>query len=643
MKRSAILYLLAGLIFFIPSRSLAGVENIPTGSFIINMGKSPQTFQNGLRPYGLIYDLLKNYNVPVKWVINPTKSKDGADFVHNGITYSGGTFIILQDYRTAAINTVITTWQSKGVVGATSVSNFSVEVFMTLLFAPNWTMDKDNGDIAVSYFDNAQIPSSAYGGSLSSSWKTPAQLGICDDIFVMPHADPTWATHNNLYYWNQNYKGNIWAACHAVSVMEAITNPPLTIKMNFLSSIELINFISHADGSPPYTYLYLSDPVAQFMGSLDAATDNGSEQIYLPLAGGGWRGTSKIITYDPTQANVPSISPGPAVAVIYGRAYGDTTRGWVMYESGHDHDKATVAVASRVAAQRAFFNFSFLATTSKSQVDVNMNNVPGVMLIGQPVPVGFTLPPGYSASNYIIKWTSSCGGTFTPSDNIQNTVFTPPNNPLLTSCVLSVSITDSCNRKNFNAKNVNLTIILLPLKLGELFINKTGNGNQLNWETYQEDEPVDFKIEQSFDAVSFSTLNTIHSTGISQGHQYSYTDQNSYDKTVYYRITAVDNTGRRYSTNIVSMHSLSSSDQYGYSIFPNPAKNKIVLRFIMPIEKSKQLTIMDQNGKIVLSKLIPAGTVELLIAEIKSMSSGLYFLKLSDGYTDSIKKLIIAR
>ena len=91
------------------------------------------------------------------------------------------------------------------------------------------------------------------------------------------------------------------------------------------------------------------------------------------------------------------------------------------------------------------------------------------------------------------------------------------------------------------------------------------------------------------------------------------------------------------------MHSLSSSDQYGYSIFPNPAKNKIVLRFIMPIEKSKQLTIMDQNGKIVLSKLIPAGTVELLIAEIKSMSSGLYFLKLSDGYTDSIKKLIIAR
>ena len=33
------------------------------------------TIANGLKPYGLIYDLLKNYKVPVKWIINPSKSK----------------------------------------------------------------------------------------------------------------------------------------------------------------------------------------------------------------------------------------------------------------------------------------------------------------------------------------------------------------------------------------------------------------------------------------------------------------------------------------------------------------------------------------------------------------------------------------
>ena len=42
-------------------------ETLSTGSFIINMGATnPNTIANGLKPYGLIYDLLRNNNVPVK-------------------------------------------------------------------------------------------------------------------------------------------------------------------------------------------------------------------------------------------------------------------------------------------------------------------------------------------------------------------------------------------------------------------------------------------------------------------------------------------------------------------------------------------------------------------------------------------------
>src|SRR5690349_16335462 len=64
----------------------AAVETIPAGSKIINMGVTPQTTANGLKPYGLVYALLKN-NTTVKWVINPNKVKDGIDFTHNGISY----------------------------------------------------------------------------------------------------------------------------------------------------------------------------------------------------------------------------------------------------------------------------------------------------------------------------------------------------------------------------------------------------------------------------------------------------------------------------------------------------------------------------------------------------------------------------
>ena len=43
----------------------------------------------------------------------------------------------------------------------------------------------------------------------------------CDDIFVMPHADPTWAIHNNLIPFNDQ-GGYIWAGCHAASVLENV-------------------------------------------------------------------------------------------------------------------------------------------------------------------------------------------------------------------------------------------------------------------------------------------------------------------------------------------------------------------------------------------------------------------------------------
>src|SRR6478672_5689184 len=151
-------------------------ETIKAGSYIINMGVVPQTIGNGLKPYGLVYDLLKTYKIPVKWVINQSKVKDGIDFTHNGINYSGGTFIVPYEYRTPAVNTTIASWESLGVIGQTSVSDFTTTVYRTFHHPPIWTLDKANGSIAATYFNNSGIPSSAYGGSSSSSWKDPSQL-----------------------------------------------------------------------------------------------------------------------------------------------------------------------------------------------------------------------------------------------------------------------------------------------------------------------------------------------------------------------------------------------------------------------------------------------------------------------------------
>lgn len=81
------------------------------------------------------------------------------------------------------------------------------------------------------------------------NWLLPSQLGTCNDIFVMPHADPTWATHSNLRQWNRTKFGAIWAGCHAVSALEALSSG--SDSMNFLSTKGLVLWTNHTCGTPP--------------------------------------------------------------------------------------------------------------------------------------------------------------------------------------------------------------------------------------------------------------------------------------------------------------------------------------------------------------------------------------------------------
>ena len=446
------------------SRILAADETLPSGAFIVNMGIVPQTTGNALKPYGMLYDLVVNYKVPIKWVINTSKGKDGTDFTYAGTAFKGGPFIIEAVYRSASVNARIAYWQSQGVVGVTTTAPITVPVYTTIKAMPRWTLDKQNGSIAVGFFPNAGIPASAHGGTSSGAWKLPSQLGCCDDLFVMPHADPKWSTHANLYTWNQSCNGSIWLGCHAGSALEDMFNPssPAT-QTNFLAektgtatgagpysenALKLWN--NHNGGSPPYTYDHHGEPVMQFMGTIDAATQNGSEQIYLPMSA-GWRASTKIGVYDPTQGQTISGAANHRAAVLaYGRAYGDNNRGYAMLEAAHDLAKA--GGTASIAAQRAFFNFSILsaierAVTPTITLSGGSNDT---LFSGVPVNFAFTLPGGASAAGYTINWTASCGGTFSPNAATQNVSFTPGIVTAPTPCIIYVTISDACGRSFAN-------------------------------------------------------------------------------------------------------------------------------------------------------------------------------------------------
>ena len=413
---------------------------IPAGSYIVDMGVTPQTVANGLKPYGMVYDLVVNYRVAVEWAINPLKTKDGIDFTYNAKNYRGGTFIVRAENVTTAASNVIQSWKAQGVQvdGPIASSIANVPVYDVVNSLAKLALDTDNGSIAEKYLIAAGIPASAY------TFKLPGALDSCDDLFALPHADPTWATHGNLINFAQ-VGGYLWAACHAVSVLEDIDDPgdaDLAPNMNFLSATGLVLYGSHDDGSPPYTYVSSLDggPIAQFMGILDSATQSGSEQIFLPKTG-GWRPTTKVYVYDPTQVNVPGLSPGEAAAVVHGRAFGNSSYGRVMYEGGHAHDGTA---APYVAAQRAFLNFYFLAGIDRRPNP--LPNVPGIIVEQNPTNISMTVSGG--SGSYTYAWSSSIGGTFS-DPNSASTSFTPPDVTSNTTASITAIVTDSCGRVSF--------------------------------------------------------------------------------------------------------------------------------------------------------------------------------------------------
>jgi uncharacterized repeat protein (TIGR01451 family)/fimbrial isopeptide formation D2 family protein len=449
---AALLWLLAPLPAAALDDGITDYVTIPAGSYIVDTGSLTPTVANAMKPYGLLFDLVRNQKVPVAWAINPSKAKDGTDFTdpQTGKSYRAGAFIIRADYVTSAVVTTISNWRAQGVVvdGPTTGSIASVPVYDEISGIANIVSDLQNGKIAEAFMTRAGIPSTAYRRD------TPQSLSACDDMFIMPHADPTWASHSNLLPFVQS-RGYIWSGCHAVSVLENIDNPAtptVNPDLNFLSTKGLVPFGSHQDGSPPYTSTLPGEPVMQFIGTTDAAQQGGSEQIYLPSASGSWRPGARLYVTDPTTpADVPSKSNGPAAAIVAGRAFDNPSYGRVMYEGGHDVGGTAPA---NIAAQRAFFNFWLLALIDRSpDVAISAGNIT-VVSEGTTLTLTSSVNHPFPITGY--QWTSSSGGTFS-APNSATTVFTPPEVASDTPLVLRVTVTDGCNRTAFDAYQVTVS------------------------------------------------------------------------------------------------------------------------------------------------------------------------------------------
>jgi outer membrane protein OmpA-like peptidoglycan-associated protein len=295
---------------------------------------------------------------------------------------------------------------------------------------------------------------------------------VCDDIFYLPHADPTWSRHGALAGFVSN-GGYLWGACHAVSMLENIVDPSEPAAgpaLNFLTDGRMALYRNdpvhpdHEDGDAPYRYNseLWSQSVMQFIGRIDGATDNGSERIYLPAGGAVWRDSSKIAVWDSLHSNLvtqgngsSNFSDGEAAVLVFGRGYGLETSGLVVYQGGHRHNDRG-PLEARIAAQRIPLNL-LLQSTLERGIKVDPVDSPTVAAQGTVTRFDTGAITGGLAP-YEVNWTSSCGGRFSAQGS-RVTDWTAPVNRVGETCLISGRITDACNGNRAGFYSLVVTVV----------------------------------------------------------------------------------------------------------------------------------------------------------------------------------------
>src|SRR5262245_20927497 len=160
-------------------RRLLTLQTFAPGSLIVDMGQPTQTVGNALKPYGLVYDMVTNFKVPVNWAINPAKTTfrlDAGDPIPVDFTatittgpnttgpknYSGGSFIIDTAFLTPAVIADLNTWKAQGVVIDTLAATLTTDIYGQVTSFPRAVLDAQNGKLAVPYYTNAGVPASSY-------------------------------------------------------------------------------------------------------------------------------------------------------------------------------------------------------------------------------------------------------------------------------------------------------------------------------------------------------------------------------------------------------------------------------------------------------------------------------------------------
>jgi len=405
----------------------------------------------------------------------------------------------------------------------------------------------------------------------------------------------------------------------------------------------------------PYIALY--NPVTGTIGTNIALTSSPAYTPAIPSLGDAAEGYRPLVDFGDAPATYDPVAGDPAVHEMDTKLYLGSASGthedaeWVTrgqtvlanadnFEDGLGAAPPLLNFAGTVTytvSGISVFNNTGANATLEGWLDFNMN---GVFDVGEGRTTALPIPSSASAQLVSLTWTSI------------HVPFT-----IATATYLRLRLTRAANGMTASkmtgympdgeVEDYRVTLgINLPVDITSFDLQK-GNGKTANlkWTTSGDmTNNAAFEIERSADAQQWLRVGSVNSTSLqSSPDQFSYKDENALSGKSYYRIKIVSKDGAFKYTEVKS---ISFSYLKGkITVSPNPVTDYITIQLSSENASSLKIALYDHSGKTVYEKnvKIVAGDNSIQIMDVKNITSGMYYIKLSIGDEIFTDKLIVAK
>jgi hypothetical protein len=177
----------------------------------------------------------------------------------------------------------------------------------------------------------------------------------------------------------------------------------------------------------------------------------------------------------------------------------------------------------------------------------------------------------------------------------------------------------------------------LPVSLLSFEVSAAvSNSTLVSWSTSSEINNDYFIIERSFDGINFDAVGKVEGLGnSSQVNSYEFTDLQSTNGIVYYRLKQVDEDGTYLYSEIKSIFNGGSP---GILLYPNPNQGSFTV--FIPSEGEYRISLSDIVGKLLYESIVHTSVSKEHLLNT-SLAKGTYLIQISSGNDLLTDKIII--